>query len=37
MTHTDYTKKTLNIEGENIYFYGDCLEINGNEQPRGKP
>ena len=21
MTHTDYTKKILNIEDENIYFY----------------
>ena len=32
MTHTDYTKKILNIEDENIYFYEDCLkikEING--------
>lgn len=27
MTHTDYTKKILNIEDENIYFYYDCLEI----------
>ena len=27
MTHTDYTKKILNIEDENIYFYEDCLEI----------
>lgn len=27
MTHTDYTKKILNIEDENIYFYDDCLEI----------
>lgn len=25
MTHTDYTKKILNIEDENIYFYDDCL------------
>lgn len=27
MTHTEYTKKILNIEDENIYFYDDCLEI----------
>ena len=27
MTHTDYTKKILNIEDENIYFYDDCFEI----------
>lgn len=27
MTHTDYTKKILNIEDENIYFYDNCLEI----------
>lgn len=27
MTHTDYTKKILNIEDENVYFYEDCLEI----------
>lgn len=27
MTHTDYTKKILNIKDENIYFYDDCLEI----------
>ena len=27
MTHTDYTKKILNIEDPNIYFYDDCLEI----------
>jgi transposase len=27
MTHTDYTKKILNIEDENIYFYENCLEI----------
>lgn len=27
MTHTDYTKKILNIEDENIYFYDDCSEI----------
>ena len=27
MTHTDYTKKILNIEDENIYFFEDCLEI----------
>lgn len=27
MTHTDYTKKILNIEDKNIYFYEDCLEI----------
>jgi transposase len=27
MTHTDYTKKILNIEDENIFFYEDCLEI----------
>ena len=27
MTHTDYTKKILNIEDENIYFYEDCFEI----------
>ena len=27
MTHTDYTKKILNIEDENIYSYDDCLEI----------
>ena len=26
MTHTDYTKKILNIEDENIYFYENCLE-----------
>ena len=27
MAHTDYTKKILNIEDENIYFYDDCFEI----------
>lgn len=27
MTHTDYTKKILNIEDENIYFYENCLKI----------
>lgn len=27
MTHTDYTKKLLNIEDENIYFYENCLNI----------
>ena len=27
MTQTDYTKKILNIEDENIYFYENCLEI----------
>ena len=27
MTHTDYTKKILNIEDKNIYFYDDCFEI----------
>ena len=27
MTHTDYTKKILNIKDENVYFYEDCLEI----------
>ena len=27
MTHTDYTKKILNIKDENIYFYDNCLEI----------
>ena len=27
MTHTDYTKKILNIEDKNIYFYDDCLKI----------
>ena len=27
MTHTDYTKKILNIKDENIYFYENCLEI----------
>lgn len=27
MTHTDYTKNILNIKDENIYFYGNCLEI----------
>ena len=27
MTHTDYTKKNLNIKDENIYFYENCLEI----------
>ena len=26
MTHTNYTKKLLNIEDKNIYFYDDCLE-----------
>lgn len=25
MTHTDYTKKILNIKDENIYFYEDWL------------
>ena len=24
MTHTNYTKKLLNIEDKNIYFYDDC-------------
>lgn len=27
MTHTDYTKKILNIEDENVFFDDDCLEI----------
>ena len=27
MTHNDYTKKILNIEDENIYFYENCLEM----------
>ena len=27
MTHTDYTKKILNIKDENIYFKENCLEI----------
>lgn len=27
MTHTNYTKKLLNIEDKNIYFYDDCLKI----------
>ena len=27
MTHTDYTKKMLRIEDNNIYFNEDCLEI----------
>lgn len=27
MTHTDYTKKILRIEDNNIYFNEDCLEI----------
>ena len=27
MTHTYYTKKILNIEDENIYFYENCLEM----------
>lgn len=27
MTYTDYTKKLLNIEDENIYFYENCLDI----------
>lgn len=27
MTHTDYTKKILNIEDKNIFFDDDCLEI----------
>ena len=27
MTHTDYTKKILNIKDKNIYFEDDCLEI----------
>lgn len=27
MTHTDYTKKILNIKDDNIYFYENCLEI----------
>lgn len=27
MTHTDYTKKILNIEDENIYFYENCLKF----------
>ena len=26
MTHAEYTKLTLNIEDENIYFYDNCLE-----------
>ena len=25
MTHTDYTKKILNIKDENIYFYDNLL------------
>ena len=27
MTNTDYTKKILRIEDNNIYFNEDCLEI----------
>ena len=27
MTHTNYTKKILRIEDDNIYFNEDCLEI----------
>ena len=27
MTHTDYTRKILNIKDENIYFKENCLEI----------
>ena len=27
MTHTDYTKKILRTEDNNIYFNEDCLEI----------
>ena len=27
MTHTDYTKKILNIEDENIYFYENWLQF----------
>ena len=27
MTQTYYTKKILNIEDENVYFYENCLEI----------
>lgn len=27
MTHTNYTKKLLDIEDENIYFYENCLDI----------
>ena len=27
MTQTNYTKKILNIEDENVYFYENCLEI----------
>ena len=27
MTHTDYTKKILNIEDDNIYFYENCLKM----------
>lgn len=27
MTHTDYTKKILNIEDKNIFFNENCLEI----------
>ena len=27
MTHFDYTKKILNIEDPNVYFYENYLEI----------
>lgn len=27
MTHTNYTKKILNIKDKNVYFYENCLEI----------
>ena len=34
MTHTDYTKKILRIEDNNIYFDENCLEIRkeGNKE-----
>ena len=29
MTHTDYTKKILNIKDKNIYFEDDCRFLFG--------
>ena len=34
MTQSDYTKKLLNIEDDNIYFYENPLDISYYSQPR---
>ena len=37
MTHTDYTKKILNIKDKNIYFEDDCLEIKNKRELISSP